>query len=224
MKWKRLVSIAAMLIVPALLATTATAIPKLQLYIDSPDVFFSGVQDDPWVDESWVTAQSAFDLWVLGSQETIYDVFATLSVLGGESGSITITPYDAGLPTVTITESDFVFGTPEHLSPHGIYPGLFYEYLIGDLVPGADQVYNMVDGGGPVPGEICKLHVSVSGFSQVHFDAHDTIITADKHKSVFAPYSHDALQQVIPEPATLGLFAFGLSLVGAVGALRSKRR
>jgi hypothetical protein len=203
-------------------ASAANAIPNLQLYIDSPDVFFAGEQEDPWVDETWITATSSFDLWLIGANLTIYNVFATLAIPDGESGSIMITPYDGSLPTVSITEQDFLFGVPDNLSPHGVYPGLYYEYLVGDLIVGSEQVYNMVDGGGPAPGDVQKLHMEIDGFTQVHFDAHDGIVKADNYKSVFAPYSHNAMA-VIPEPNTVILLGAGLALLG-LGRTALRRR
>lgn len=208
------------------------AVPTLQLYIE-------GSTYDA-ATESWSITSPSFTLWVLGETDkngTIYDVNLSIAHMTGETGTISLTsttatagllpsPGDSSTPvaavhngsgsgTVPITGD----GTP--LPSHGIYgTGTDWDtYMLGDfsltdspignytlgedLCPGSDCTY-------PALGQINAYDVVVSGYSWVHFDAFDHVVSGTKTKYIKAPFSHDAeTGTTVPEPTTLMLLGSG---------------
>ena len=181
---------------------SAEAVPALQLYVEGA-VFDS-------LTETWVSSSlTDFDLQVIGANNPIEDVYLAIAVPTGETGTITIN---------SIAIGPFTYGTPitgdgSPLQSHGIYPADFATYFMGDF--GLVQpVYDMQPGApvnlNPPMGEIKTVSISISGYSWAHFDAYDHILSRNKVKYVFAPFSHDAETSPIPEPGSLFLLASGL--------------
>lgn len=191
-------------------AKAALAVPSLQLFIEG------AIYDA--ATETWVTPATDFNLQVIGSSNVIEDVYLAIAVPTAESGTVSINGTPVG---------PFTFGTPtmgdgNPLPGHGIYPADFATYFMGDfglLYP----VFDMQPGGeaGSADGEIKTVAVSITGYSDVHFDAYDHIVSGSKVKYRFAPFSHDAEHNnVVPEPSTLLLLGSGL--LGSI-FLRRKR-
>lgn len=208
------------------------AVPVLQLYIE-------GSTYDT-ADESWSISSPTFTLWVLGETSkfgTVYDVNLVVSHLTGETGTISLTPTtattgllpspgDSSTPVAAVHNGSGsgtapVTGDGSPLPSHGILgPGTDWDtYLLGnfslgdspignytlgdDLCPGADCTW-------PTTGQINAYDVVVSGYSWVHFDAFDHVISGTKTKYIKAPFSHDANTTTsVPEPNTLILLGSG---------------
>lgn len=201
-----------LLIIFALCGTIkpAGAVPNLQLFVEGA-IFDT-------VTETWVTSHVPdFNLQVIGANRTIDDVYLTIAVPLGQTGTITIDsnpigPYTFGTP---------VMGDGSPLPAHGIYPTDFATYFVGDF--GLIQtVYDRSPGEtGSALGEIKTFSVSVSGYSWAHFDAYNHVVLNNSHiKYVFAPFSHDA--EFVPEPTSLLLFSSGL--LGLFAFRRGKRK
>jgi len=239
MQAKRLLWLASLL-VAALGANKAVAIPALQLYIE-------GATYDPST-KTWVITEPVFKLWVIGNVEhfgTIYDVKLAAAVKSDESGTIDLEPTKAtppptysgdpnefdpsepSPPNLTHKPDPKTDAKPPSLPPHGIYvQGVnYYEWSLGDFdkkdSPIGDFGENGIPSCFPAKGQINAYIVSVSGFSWVHFDAYGYIVVGRGHgrhcQKVKAPPSHDAKHT--PEPGTLALFLVG----GAILAMRRRR-
>lgn len=216
-------------------ASSATAIPVLQIYID-------GATYDS-ATETWVVADSTFDLWVMGdvgSYGAVSDLKLSAAVDSSETGSVTLTPgttsviTDPSTPIAPIASPLSADGAIPQLSDgsdlptHGIYgPGVsFYEWALGDLTLMDSPMGDYIDAfptSFPSSGQVNVYEVTVDGYTVVHFDAYDNIVAGggrarEMQHAKFAPFSHDG--ELVPEPSGLLLFSVGMLVVG--GAIRRR--
>jgi len=203
-----------------LVAGMAGAVPDLQLFI--PGATYDATT------ETWITTASSFDLQVIGANDVIEDVQVSAALVPSttdpSSGTITMTGGTG--PQSSFTQGTPLRGDGNPLPSHGIFPppdGTWFVTLpVGDFTP-QYTVYDMQPGSsGSALGEIKTIHVEITGFPAVHFDAFDHTVVNDNHvRYVFAPFSHDAEQ--VPEPGTFALLGSGaLSVVGF--GLRARRQ
>ena len=205
------------------------AVPTLQLYMEGSTYDTS--------DETWTIDSSNFKLWVLGETETfgtIYDVNLVVSHLTGETGSISLTPTtatagllpspgDSSTPVAAVHNGSGsgtapITGDGSPLPSHGTFgDGVSWDtYLLGDFSLGdspiGDYTTGACPGAGctwPTTGQINAYDVVVTGYSWVHFDAFDHVVSGSKTKYIKAPFSHDAGTTSVPEPNTLILLGSG---------------
>jgi|KBSSwiStaDraftv2_1062776.scaffolds.fasta_scaffold03633_10 hypothetical protein len=206
-----------------LAASTAHAIPALQLY--SPDAIYDTSS------ESWIINKSTFELYVIGDVNkvgTIYDVDLVASVYGS-GGNITITP------NLAIDSNPEDAAAYSQVINHAEYKNAdaHYFYHLGDFDQKNDVIYDYTNmNGGSDMGQILALTVSVSGYEAVHFDAFDHYMTGGSGngaqaafvmhpQGVFAPFSHDATQNPppddAPEPGSIALVGLGLGAAALAG-------
>lgn len=223
------------LVMVALVAPSAHAIPALQLYIE-------GATYDGTL-ESWIISDSNFKLWVIGDVGAYGDIFdVKVAASGyGTSGSVSLTPTTTAMVVDPSTpgavtdmgtdETQFESGgayesdafTP--VKNHAEYADAddHHFYGIGDFTLMDSPVGDFqlaFPGSFPDMGQINVYDVSVTGWDAVHFDAFDhTVMTTgagEKWQYVKVPPSHDGTGggDPIPEPGTLGLIGLGLAGIG----------
>lgn len=223
--------------------SNAFAVPSLQLYM--PDGAYYNVS--PWFPESgetWITTSNPFELQLAGATTPSWTTFIDnlelhVALLENEYSTdltetiLTIKDSDPNINfEKSLYASDFSFGKPEGISPHGIYNTYFASVSLPNLLVGGagETVYDYNQNFDPAhlelsasdSGDIQYYLVSYDPrFTFIHFDAtgvaHDN---GNKTKSVLAPYSHDADVAPTPEPATIGLL--GLGLLGLTRKFRRK--
>lgn len=194
-----------------LLASSAGAIPVLQIYIE-------GAVFDPQT-ETWVTTQSDFKLWLVGDVDAhgpIQNATLTASFFGLGPGSITFTPTTTTLVTDPSTPpAPFVSqsGNGGHpvLPPHGIFNDAtlhhWTDYGVGTMSL-TDSPIGDYSGSPAFPttfpdnGQVNAYNVHVEGWTRVHFDGYGvTVNTTNGRESIWrTPGSHDG--QVPVTPAT----------------------
>jgi len=114
-------------------------------------------------------------------------------------------------------------GDGSKLPNHGEYgPGIqWLEFALGSFTRTDSPIGDFIDSFPttfPTTGQINAYAFTIRGFpagTLIHFDAFDGIQSGNKGtiRSVFAPFSHDALDQPegrVPGPATLLVVSFGL--------------
>lgn len=216
----------------------AKAVPVLQIYVEGA-TYDTG-------SESWVLGGvNSFNLWVIGNvggpggKGTIFDVKLSAAVATGETGTITLTSTTTSLLTDPSAPAAPIFngksadgaipllGDGSSLPTHGVYGAgtSFYEWGLGDLAlkdsPIADFMTVYPTSFTANAGQINAYHVTVSGFSSVHFDAYDHVASGTAFKYKFAPFSHDGeTTSPIPEPETYAMLLAGLGLLGFVARRR----
>lgn len=209
--------LATALIIVTMAASTAYAVPILQTYI--PGATYNDQT------ESWLSLDIPFTLQVLGSSKNgsvtfIDDPMLHIAVPNdwwepGTTVTLTGPGYEGGL-----TISDWVFGTPDGLSSHGIYPARYASLTLPDMdvANGTDIIPDYNPGGdGQDTGVIWEYEMSYSEAFGIHMDATGTALKSNgKWADVFAPYSHDADADrppppLIPEPGTLLLLGAALA-------------
>jgi len=208
------------------------AAPTLQIY--SPDAEYIGSTEilGVPVTESWLILKNPFRLDIVGATtpdkvDMIQDVTLWFAIQGEDfennpSGSVSVSDINGDH---LMAEGPF-FGTPDILSPHGVYPAYYYKYTLPDLEVGTAGLgiydYNEdYDPDNPGPpddtGDIQRYLIDYTDFFWLHIDLTGTALEIDGNKTTrwtrFAPYSHDAdaPPDQIPIPATMVLLGSGLA-------------
>jgi hypothetical protein len=185
----------------ALLATSAQAIPVLQIYVE-------GATYDPNT-ETWVTSQSDFKLWVVGDVDAFGPIQgATLTAsFFGLGGSISFAPGTTALITDPSVPAGLALagsGTGGHpvLPPHGIFNDAtlhhWEDWAMGDMSL-TDSPIGDYNGSPAWPvsfpdnGQVNVYDVHVEGWTKVHFDAYGTTVDTTDGKATTwkTPGSHD---------------------------------
>jgi hypothetical protein len=221
---------AILLIVPG-----AHAIPSLQLDIGG------GTYD--WSTQTIVTTSDTFTLYaylIVNDWNDLSDTYyISAAVAPSVDTSIDLGSFSFDGETVNVTESMTYGEAPlegvvtdsdwgdSSLPSHGIFPTYFAEFDF--MFSGTDITpYNTQDDpGGPADLSgtgmyYASFEVDVSLLDPdygIHFDLYNIEVFGNgKHKTMFAPFSHDAAT-VVPEPSTILLLG-----VGMLGLWGLKRR
>ena len=216
----------------AVFALPAHAVPALQVYLPG------GTYDSAV--ESWVMEGNAIEVVVAGAStpgwaDVIEDVTLWVAIeeedflANNLTGSVTLTDE---FGDEVASNGGAVFGTPDEVDPHGIFPAYYYEFSLADLLVGTagETVYDYA-GTGQTTGDIATYMLEFTGFDHVHLDLSGTALNdnGSKEQMVVAPYSHDADAYVsdvnvqtasVPEPGIPLLMGEGLLGLGFVSRVR----
>jgi hypothetical protein len=225
----------AVLGVALLWATSAFALPALQIYIE-------GATYDN-LTESWVSQSTGpIRLWTVaavGDYGSIMDVKLAIAYESGLTPSFALSgsstggyngfadPSTASDPTFNKTVTDGsapVLGDGSSLPTHGIYGSgtTWSEYLLGNFTE-TDSYIADFNGStdSPTPnmskkGQINVYEINVAGVAAgtgFHFDLYDHYYNEHSDADVFvnAPFSHDGDTTTVPEPGTLALVGMGVA-------------
>jgi hypothetical protein len=223
-----------------LILTSATfAVPDIQLFID-------GATYD-WEDQSWVASSvGSVNLYVISANDAKSDIIVCLAL--GSSDDPNAMSVDFG--GTVIDPGDWVFGNPSlppawspgnDLAPHSVYPTNFAEIHTGAYGLGmsvGDVQPDTLNGGeywdptatpefpnapANASGSWKMFTVNINGpvGSSLHFDAYT--VNRDGSINQFAPFSHDATTNIVPEPGTMMLMGTGLLGLG-MAAYRKRKR
>ncbi|NIM18827.1 MAG: PEP-CTERM sorting domain-containing protein [Candidatus Latescibacteria bacterium] len=224
---RRLAAIIFVISITALLAGSASAVPRLQTYIVGAEYGSNGIDNN-----SWVTHNSSFDLKVAGYWQPgimprpRYDFMSVGLVIGvpqNETGAVWING-------VKITS---FYNVPSRLLSSGFSGQMPMKYARINL-KGIGMIDNNQTGawhynGGVIQtpgwGDEILLNVAVENFTWSHFGALGVsrygrlYYTSDTHD---AGYYRGGAGFATPEPGTLSLL--GLGLLGLAPFLKKKKR
>jgi hypothetical protein len=205
----------------------------LQLFIDG------AIYDTE--SETWITESQSFDIYVVSADEYREDVIVSLALRP------TDIPADAdvsfGGNDIDLLDWEFGYAPidnlPNEWNPggdlprHGVYPTWFTELntgdfdlstSVGDVQPDEfGNFWNPASGDGEAThqGQIKMFHVETDGiYTSLHFDAYT--LNDDGSVDVFAPFSHDAQANYVPEPGTIAMMGTGMFGVGLAAFRRKK--
>ncbi|MBI4681767.1 MAG: PEP-CTERM sorting domain-containing protein [Nitrospirae bacterium] len=164
---------------------------------------YVGTVGDPWFDDSYLTSNNPFDLFIYNASSGNKAVSATgihlmITIHDGESGIVTVNGIDYSLFNNILLPSQYGGGN------HGIYDD--------PVTTNHDGRYAVVDLGFDLaPLSSRSAIISWAGFSEVHFDVFSL-------NGFWNPPSHDATAfnnpppppPPIPEPSTMLLLGSGL--------------
>ena len=202
---------------------SANAVPDLQLFV-AGGTYDMGT-------ETWVTNASTFDLYIIGANQAMSNVMVSMAL------NVPQTENPNGVASIDVNGTAYnswVYGTPNLLPPHDIFPTWYSEFNSGN--------YGLVGGvgnaGGPdyydpstqgylahshTLGQFKKFTISLSGADYAHFDGFFYFRGNNGRTRIrFAPFSHDAESQpgAVPEPGTLTLLGLGSLGMGLVRKFR----
>lgn len=230
----------------SLFATSASAIPVLQLYIE-------GATYDTQ-EESWYIPSTSFRLWTIANLtgpggthglpvtnvrlSAVYDdpgtpvsITITPTIIGGDgsyNGFTDSSPPEAPVWLQTVGDgSTPLIGGNRYLAPHGEFGSgrAWQEFALGDFATADSQIADFIHAF-PTPSSVYSAQINaydvqVSG-SYAHFDLYGEIVDPRGRVSyINAPFSHDATdgRSDVPLPATLALLG-----IGSIGLAASRRK
>ena len=230
-----------------LLSEAALAVPTFQVYIDGAIADDVDLDEDTWF--IFTDTFDLIVVGAYGAQtSSLSHVTLVLSVLEGEQGTVTfntgtatllkattVTPYgnnpngNANVDLLSdVTGNDGYVDRsilPATFNAHYPFKDDVSDFILYDIGSFADvgdvNNYNASDGTISLDGhgEEKTFSVSITGFSQVHFDAYGyELKTHGKSSWQINPGSHDSTY--IPAPGAILLGSIG---VGLVGWLRRQR-